>query len=104
MKRFEIRDRMTCIVAAALNMAAHSESDQSNWLVRKAGYVSPAIFVIHMSDGVGRADPYEWNTRTMQAAHQYIEANWDSLKDGDLIDVEFILGESKAPKVSERYS
>ena len=38
----------------------------------------------------------------MQAAHQFIESNWSKLKDGDVIDVEFIVGETDRPKISER--
>ena len=38
----------------------------------------------------------------MQTAHLYIEKNFDALKDGDVVDVQFILGESDKPKTSER--
>ena len=34
-------------------------------------------------------------------AHHYIQEHFDELHDGDVVDVEFILGETKAPKVSE---
>jgi hypothetical protein len=49
-------------------------------------------------------DPYHWprDPRTKPYAHVYIEAHWHDLKDGDVIDVEFILGETTSPKVSER--
>jgi hypothetical protein len=39
----------------------------------------------------------------MVEAHRYIEENWNALSDGDVIDVEFILGETKEKKISERY-
>ena len=38
----------------------------------------------------------------MVTAHEHIILNWDQLKDGDVIDVEFILGETKVKKDSER--
>jgi hypothetical protein len=38
----------------------------------------------------------------MPNAHLWIEANFDKLNDGDVVDVEFILGERAMPKVSER--
>jgi hypothetical protein len=37
----------------------------------------------------------------MGTAHAHILQNWHSLTSGDVIDVEFILGESKQPKESE---
>ena len=40
----------------------------------------------------------------MPVAHNYIIEHWHELKDGDVVDVQFILGETKAPKVSERRS
>lgn len=47
-------------------------------------------------------DPYSWGGRTMPVAHAYIIEHWNELKDGDVVDVQFILGETAAPKVSER--
>ena len=49
-------------------------------------------------------DPYNWvrDTRTKRTAHSHIERNWADLRDGDVIDVEFILGETAIKKVSER--
>ena len=38
----------------------------------------------------------------MATAHDHIVKNWVTLEDGDVIDVEFILGETKVKKVSER--
>jgi hypothetical protein len=40
---------------------------------------------------------------THRVAHDHIRQHWDELRDGDVIDVEFILGRSSAPKVSERF-
>jgi len=39
----------------------------------------------------------------MRAAHVYIEQSWALLKDGDVVDVEFILGETIKQKISERF-
>jgi hypothetical protein len=36
-------------------------------------------------------------------AHDYIRNNWPTLKDGDVIDVEFILGETNERKISEAH-
>ena len=50
-------------------------------------------------------DCYGWpsNPRTYQVAHNYIATHWSALSDGDVIDVEFILGETDTRKTSERY-
>ena len=37
-------------------------------------------------------------------AHHYIIEHWDKLRDGDVVDVSFILGETQQPKVSERFT
>jgi hypothetical protein len=47
-------------------------------------------------------DPYDWNDRTMQTAHNYIAKNFDDLSNGDVVDVEYILEETDEPKISER--
>jgi len=39
----------------------------------------------------------------MTVAHAYIEKNFHNLNSGDVIDVEFILGETDKPKTSERF-
>jgi hypothetical protein len=38
----------------------------------------------------------------MPEAHKYIIEHWYDLKTGDVVDVEFALGESEKPKLSER--
>jgi hypothetical protein len=40
----------------------------------------------------------------MAQAHHHIYEKWDSLEDGDVVDVEFILGETTKPKLSEKYA
>ena len=62
-----------------------------------------------LDDGKATNDPYKWESlglgpRTMPVAHNYIIENWHDLRDGDVVDVEFILGESSAPKTSERFT
>ena len=52
-------------------------------------------------------DPYEWSDlgmglRTMQVAHNYIIEHYSGLSDGDVVDVEYVLGERLSPKISER--
>jgi hypothetical protein len=78
------------------------------YLLRRCGYTEddrhPTILLARL-DGDGTpswSDPYGWADRTFAVAHDYIEKHWHELKDGDVVDVEFALGETKEPKVSER--
>lgn len=79
------------------------------YLLRRCGYPCdgrPNIAITHLGCDGGPVsnDPHSWGGRTRPVAHDYIIKNWDTLKDGDVVDVEFILGETPAPKVSERVS
>ncbi len=47
-------------------------------------------------------DPHDWDDRTLLQAHKHIEEKWDKLEDGAVIDVQFILGETKRPKTTEQ--
>jgi uncharacterized GH25 family protein len=38
----------------------------------------------------------------LAVAHNYIIKHWHDLHDGDVVDVEWILGETKQKKISER--
>lgn len=104
-KALEIRDEGTFIPALAVDM--NPQVDEQRYLLRRCGYPCdgrPNIILTSL-DGSGKAtnDPYEWGGRTYPVAHNYIIDHWDELKDGDVVDVSFILGETQAPKVSERF-
>ncbi len=102
-KIFEIRDRATFMPMFAFT--TNADSNGQHYLLRRAGFGPGSDLVMFgYLDGRGKAlyDPYDWNDRTKQTAHAYIQKHWDELKDGDVIDVEFILGETKEPKISER--
>ena len=116
-KVLEIRDRMTFIAALAVEMkAGHKIGDGSvshgarAYLLKRCGYPAdgtPGALMIMLTrlDGDGMkatADPYAWGDRTFKVAHKYITANWNELRDGDVVDVEFILGETEKQKRSER--
>jgi hypothetical protein len=53
----------------------------------------------------GTADSFDWgqNPRTYFLAHRYIERHFDELEEGAVVDVEFVSGETKTCKVSDRY-
>jgi len=104
MKLFEIRDKATFIIVACCRLLSTNSAD--HYLLNRAG-VLPTSEDLHtlmytFSDGRSNLDPGCWNDRTYQTAHEYINKNWHELNSGDVIDIEFILGETKKPKISER--
>lgn len=105
-KTFEIRDRATFIPAIGIQLQPACEKDR--WLLSKSGFGKDIssqekyIILIRLYDAEAQYTPSDWsNTRTMSYAHKYIIENWDSLDTGAVIDVEFILGETESPKISE---
>jgi len=127
-KILEVRDRATMIPVLCVNMNVDPEhidvlattpqerirerrdrAFAQHWYMRRCGYPMdgrPNIAITHLSaDGSPFwNDPYGWKggARTYPVAHEYIIDNWATLKDGDVVDVEWILGERPEPKVSER--
>jgi hypothetical protein len=109
-KILEIRDTGTffAVLAVDMNPAGQFVGTQRYYL-RRCGYPCdgrPNIAITHLSAN-GRPcwnDPYGWGGRTYPVAHNYIIEHWPALEDGDVIDVEFILGETAAKKISERLS
>jgi hypothetical protein len=120
-KALEVSDRATFIPMLCVEMSPQpffSASDSppnsvysaayrdQRYLLRRCGYPCDEYTVILMTrlDGNGKAssDPFYWGDRTFQTAHVYIIEHWDELKDGDVIDVEFILGETSEKTRSER--
>lgn len=112
-KAFEVRDKATFIPVVAILMVPNgwpSLLDNSErFLLRRSGYGfdHPSVLLCRMeasgTDRNATYDPYSWSDRTFTVAHCYIEKNWNTLNSGDVIDVEFILGETKEPKRSERF-
>ena len=105
-KLLEIRDRATFIPSYAIK--PQPSNDAQRYLLRRAGYSCQPddnIVILGMLSNPARStyDSYDWNDRTMQIAHNYIAENFHELKDGDVIDVEFILGEPTTKKISERF-
>jgi len=96
-KLLELRDQHTSIQALAIQV-----SGQDGYLMRRAGFQSPMVYLLKLATQECRYDPWSWGDRTMHTAHRHIEATFDDLADGAVIDVEFILGETDAPKVSEQ--
>lgn len=116
-KALEVRDdgTMICVLAVDMNPtgdpgeAFSAGREAQRWFLRRCGYRCdgrPNVILTRL-DGSGQAtnDPYAWGDgRTWPVAHKFIIEHWAELRDGDVVDVEFILGERKTPKVSERFT
>ena len=94
MKSIEIRDHRTFIPAMAIKLHPENESEQYNVLL---------MLLVRMDGTACANDPHSWpSPRTMSVAHAWLEQHFDEVKDGDVIDVQFIIGETQEPKKSER--
>ncbi len=103
-KLLEIRDKATFIPVAATRLLGDNQDQE--YLLRRVGLGFGSAYAVHLmrlTDGKGHHDWAAWGGRTMPIAHQYIEEHFDKLKDGEVVDVEFILGETEKVKVSERF-
>jgi hypothetical protein len=104
-KIVEIRDRMTFVPALAVRLEPTSERER--YLLAAGGFgieaVEQAGYVLLTKLVSSRSawDPFDWGDRTMTTAHAYLIEHWASVETGQVIDVEFILGETEAPKTPE---
>jgi hypothetical protein len=105
-KTFEIRDSATFMPVLGIQLSSNNEADQ--YLLARAGFgvtsEAQATYIICLKlTGYEQSyDPYYWGNRTMRVAHQYIKDNFSKLESGSVIDVQYILGETKEAKKSER--
>ena len=101
-KALEIRDEGTTIPMWAIKPTADNEAQRA--VLRHAGYGDhPGDYVILIGahDCEGHYNPADQDGRTRQVAHMWIKQHFDELKDGDVVDVEFILRKRATPKTSE---
>jgi len=118
MKYLEVRDRATFIPVVAFCphelVFALSEPRRSQIVaygIAKNGFRvtrdphpgDDQVIVVRLDNVAATADAYDWNgdSRTMREAHNYIAAKYQDLRDGDVIDVEYILQETASKKRSE---
>ena len=104
-KTFEVRDRMTFFPVLAIRLEPSDARDL--FLLSRCGYGTTIaaqreyVLLARLDGSVINYDPFSWGDRTYFTAHTYIQANWDTLRNGEVIDVEYIQGETDAPKASE---
>lgn len=100
-KALEIRDEGTTISMLAIRPIPNNPQQRA--VLRHAGYGDPEGYVILIGahDCCGSYNPHKQPSSTRLQAHLWIKEHFDELKDGDVVDVEFILGKSAAPKKSE---
>lgn len=103
-KAVEIRDRATFVPALAISIN-HAENPDllTDALIAAAGFdlSSDIVFLLRLETAKCQWDPHSWGDRTFTTAHLYIQQNWEWISSGDVIDVEYILGETTNKKVSE---
>jgi hypothetical protein len=104
-KCLELRDYGTFIPVICIRPVPENEAQR--YLLRRDGYRGDdSEHCIIMIDAQCRGvayDAYDWkDRRTKGHAHNYIQEHWHDLTDGDVIDVQFILGETQDKKRSER--
>jgi hypothetical protein len=96
-KYFQIRDCGTNIPVIAVQL-------EDSPVLRRAGF-SSQVYKHVIVTALASLKTYHAQSfiegRTMRVAADHIVDNWDDLICGQVIDVEFILGESDAPKTFE---
>ena len=107
-KTLEVRDDMTHIPVLAISMLAEN-AIQAYYVHERCGHPRDgrSIVLMRLYDLKATNDPYEWpsitgDQRTLPNAHNWIIDHFSELKDGDVVDVSYILGETGVPKISER--
>lgn len=109
-KLFEVRDRMTFIPVICVRCNPANEAEK--FLIADSDYgmreerQAEWILMGRLRDRILRLSPSDQDgypkVRAMWMAHHHILKHWDELQTGDVIDIEFILNETSAPKISQR--
>lgn len=115
----EIRDNGTCIPALVIYTHPLTDPHGAAWILRSAGWHSRGVLLMRLADGRGHSDPYDWNDRTHQAAHEWLcvcrqstgrppagcivdaQGMW---LDGAVLDVRVYLGEASEAVRSDSYA
>ena len=122
-KFFEVRDSMTCIPVMVTSVCAdqiptevNPFAEEDRWFIRRSGWGQSQVglyFTALDSDkkctALGIAGNHVIHSyhntspaRTLREAFTFIQREWFNLDSGEVIDVEFILGETQTKKTSDR--
>jgi len=108
-KVFEVRDRHTCMTVLAVALV--TSDSRELYLLNRMGFRGPGVseldepyILLSNLEGTASYDAFSWNNRTLRTIHTYLIKRWRFCKSGDVLDVEYILGETTTPKVSEQFS
>ena len=101
-KLLDIRDDGTRIPVLAIRIDPR-EAYEGDWdvLNRAAIRSDKVLLLTKLSHYEQHDEPHQWaqtGGRTMKVAHQHMIDHWDELVSGQVVDVEFILGETAWPK------
>jgi hypothetical protein len=105
-KLFELRDRGTFIEIYMTKIRPVSLRERG--LMRRAGWrvEDPLYTMTRLDLSETMMSEYQAdvaNSRTFGVAFKWIVNNWDMLTSGDLVCVEYILGERAEPKPTELF-
>ena|SRR3990167_10958996 len=118
-KLFELRDRATCMPVMAVRLRNRTPREFA--LLRCVGYgpeeiggpeetpgvlrhgLTPYVILCTLDGMKVQYNAYNWpsSPRTLRTAHLHIINHWGTLNSGDVVDIEYILGETQAPKASD---
>lgn len=98
-KLLEVRDRMTLMPVLAILPGAEP-------LFRRAGFgANGCVILVDLTQNRCAWDAFDWRqitpARTLFEAHNILERRWSSFSNGDVLDVEFELGETQEKKTSQ---
>lgn len=105
-KTFEVRDRATFIPVLAVRLEPDNPQDRYLFYTSGFGKIPTIqkthILLTNLQTNETLVNPYDWYAgRTMRIIHMHLVANFEEIESGSVLDVEFIKGEVKTPKLSE---
>ena len=101
-KFVEVVDIATCIPCLLLKGKPDNMDNRQSWIWERGGWGdTEGIYLMPIqTPELTKYDPYDYKDRTFKTVLLHAQQNWNTINDGDVIDVEFVLGEKSAPKES----
>lgn len=86
------------LTTPVLGILLEARVNRETFLLEVAGFERSEILLLVLNSMEIKTNPFEWDNQRMSVAHQYIFLNWAKLRNGEVVDVPFILGESDKKK------